>query len=240
MLYDIALIVALTIAFLVVSASSLGSDGVRGMQQVASLLMNASSANGDTLNESDTLSPCAQLRDDPPLSLSELKTRLLKLGINADRYARTTGLSIESEPAALTYAGRDRYKRPLCLTINAARAWHTMCQAAVRDGILLDAISGYRSYAYQLDIFEHKLAQGQTLAQILTVNAAPGFSEHHSGEALDIGMPGEPPVDESFERTTAFAWLQRHARTFGFHLSFPRNNPHGIVYEPWHWRWRAG
>lgn len=65
LLYDIALIVALTIAFLVVSASSLGSDGVRGMQQVASLLMNASSANGDTLNESDTLSPCAQLRDDP-------------------------------------------------------------------------------------------------------------------------------------------------------------------------------
>ncbi len=202
--------------------------------------MNTSNANGDSLNESDALSPpCAQLRDNPALSLSELKVMLLKFDIDADCYARKTGLSIESEPATLTHAGHDRYKRPLHLTVDTARAWHAMCQVAAGDGIVLEAISGYRSYAYQFGIFERKLAQGQTLAHILTVNAAPGFSEHHSGEALDIGMPGEPPVEESFEHTAAFFWLQRHAGGFGFHLSFPRNNPYGLVYEPWHWRWRA-
>jgi len=73
--------------------------------------------------------------------------------------------------------------------------------------------------------------------EILTVNAAPGYSEHHSGYALDIGTPGEPPAEESFESTAAFAWLGEHAGRFGFQLSYPRDNPHGIVYEPWHWCW---
>ena len=99
------------------------------------------------------------------------------------------------------------------------------------------AISGYRSHDYQLGIFERKRARGFALADILAVNAAPGFSEHHSGEALDIGTTGEPPAEASFERTPAFAWLQRHAGGFGFAMSYPRGNPHGIVYEPWHWRY---
>ena len=68
------------------------------------------------------------------------------------------------------------------------------------------------------------------------VNAAPGFSEHHSGLALDIGTQDEPPAEESFERTAAFAWLRDHAGEHGFVMSYPRDNPHGIVYEPWHWR----
>jgi D-alanyl-D-alanine carboxypeptidase len=111
-----------------------------------------------------------------------------------------------------------------------------MQAAAWRDQVRLDAISGYRSHAYQLGIFERKLARGQTVAQILTVNAAPGYSEHHAGTALDIGTPGEAPAEESFEHTPAFAWLGAHAARFGFAMSYPRDNPHGIVYEPWHWR----
>src|SRR5690606_38685754 len=70
-----------------------------------------------------------------------------------------------------------------------------------------------------------------------TVNAAPGYSEHHGGDALDIGTTGESPAEESFEHTAAFAWLQAHAGRFGFALSYPRDNPHGITYEPWHWRY---
>lgn len=73
------------------------------------------------------------------------------------------------------------------------------------------------------------------MQEILNVNAAPGYSEHHGGRALDIGTPGEPPAEESFEHTPAFAWLTRHAGDFGFVMSYPRGNPHGIVYEPWHW-----
>ena len=139
----------------------------------------------------------------------------------------------------LLLAGFDRYRRPLWLRPHAARAWQAMRRAASADHIALEAISGYRSHEYQLGIFERKLARGQDMAQILEVNAAPGFSEHHGGDALDIGTPGQPPAEESFEATAAFAWLVANAGTHGFTLSYPRDNPHGIVYEPWHWRYRA-
>ena len=92
----------------------------------------------------------------------------------------------------------------------------------------------HRSHAYQLGIFRRKLARGQRLEDILAVNAAPGYSEHHGGRALDIGTPGEPPAEESFEATPEFDWLTAKAARFGFSMSYPRGNPHGIVYEPWH------
>lgn len=171
------------------------------------------------------------------LPLHRLAERLDALGLEAGAYADGCGLPLVPEPTQLALAGFDRFRRPLWLRARAARAWTRMHLAAAREGVALDAISGYRSHDYQLGIFERKRARGATLAEILAVNAAPGFSEHHSGDALDIGTPGEPPAEESFEQTAAFAWLQQHAGGFGFAMSYPHGNPHGIVYEPWHWRY---
>lgn len=173
---------------------------------------------------------------DHVLALHGLQQRLDALGID-DGYGQRSGLDLVAEPRRLSFAGLDRYRRPLWLRAGAARAWLAMRHAAWRDGIRLDAISGYRSHDYQLGIFQRKLARGLCLGQILEVNAAPGYSEHHDGTALDIGTPGEPPAEESFESTAAFAWLVDHAGGFHFRLSYPRGNRHGIVYEPWHWRW---
>lgn len=141
------------------------------------------------------------------------------------------------EAPVLWLAGRDRYDRPLWLAAGAGKAWQCMRKAAHRDGVLLQAISGFRSVEYQAAILHRKLKRGLSLEAILQVNAAPGYSEHHSGRALDIGCPGQPPAEESFELTPAFAWLEQHAARFGFRLSYPRGNPFGIVYEPWHWCW---
>ena len=171
------------------------------------------------------------------LPLTGLQQRLQQLGLDAQQYAQDSGLALEAEPCVLHFAGRDRFGRPLWLRRGAAQGWRRMRVHAARDGVPLDAISGFRSHAYQLGIFERKLARGLSVAGILKVNAAPGFSEHHSGHALDIGTPGDAPAEESFEATEAFAWLQAHAGSHGFSLSYPRDNPHGIVYEPWHWCW---
>ncbi|WP_372012584.1 M15 family metallopeptidase [Pseudoxanthomonas sp. 10H] len=189
----------------------------------------------DLLDAGATRGPALAPR---PLALHGLHERLGMLGIDG-RYAQRTGLELVAEPDWLLLAGFDRYRRPLWLVPGAARAWQAMRRAAASDGVVLEAVSGYRSHDYQLGIFERKLARGQGLAQILEVNAAPGYSEHHAGDALDIGAPGEPPAEESFEATAAFAWLARHAARHGFSMSYPRGNRHGIVYEPWHWRWRG-
>ncbi len=169
-----------------------------------------------------------------------LQARLEGLDLDADAYAARTGLALVEESAWLAFAGLDRYRRPLWLHAGAARAWRHLHDAATRGGVALDAISGYRSHAYQLGIFARKRASGLQVDDILQVNAAPGFSEHHSGMALDLSAPGEPPAETSFEATPAFNWLTAHAADHGFAMSYPRGNPHGIVYEPWHWRWSPG
>ncbi|MEN1927477.1 M15 family metallopeptidase [Luteimonas sp. MJ250] len=173
----------------------------------------------------------------PTLPPTRLATRLEALGIDGDAYAARTGLALEPEPAWLDLAGHDRYRRALWLRVDAARGWRTLVAAAARDGIALEAVSGYRSHDYQAGIIERKLARGIAIDEILAVNAAPGWSEHHSGRAIDISTPGEPAAEESFEQTGAFAWLRSHAAAFGFTMSYPRDNPHGIVHEPWHWRY---
>lgn len=174
----------------------------------------------------------------PTLPFDTLWRTLTALGIDPD-YAQHHDLAPIAEPRRLAFAGRDRYRRPLWLLPAVARAWRATQAAAQAQGVSLEAISGFRSHAYQLGIFRRKLARGQTLAQILAVNAAPGFSEHHGGFALDISTVGAPPAETAFEHTPAFAWLCVNAERFGFTLSYPRDNPHGIVYEPWHWAHRS-
>ncbi len=100
-------------------------------------------------------------------------------------------------------------------------------------------VSAFRSVDYQRSIFDRKLAQGVPLDDILRVNAAPGYSEHHTGRAVDIATRGCPPLTEAFETTDAFEWLTRNAGRFGFEMSYPRDNPYGIAYEPWHWAMRT-
>jgi D-alanyl-D-alanine carboxypeptidase len=142
-----------------------------------------------------------------------------------------------SEPTQLRYAGLDVLQRSLWLEENTVIALRAMRNAAAESEVMLLPVSGFRSAAYQDGLIRRKIAHGQTLEQILHVNAPPGFSEHHSGRAVDITSPGEPLLEESFEATPAFAWLEKHAASFGFSLSYPRGNALGVVYEPWHWCW---
>jgi D-alanyl-D-alanine carboxypeptidase len=159
---------------------------------------------------------------------------LSELGIPAD-YGPRRGLQPQPEAAYLVSIGMTAEGRDIRLTQGTADAWYAMRQAAADSGILILALSGFRSIQRQTEIIRAKLAAGQGIDAILLVNAAPGYSEHHTGRAVDVGVAGEPPLTEAFEKTAAFGWLEKHAGGFGFRLSYPRDNPHGIAYEPWHW-----
>ena len=124
------------------------------------------------------------------------------------------------------------------LTPAAAHAWLALLQASAASGIQLTLLSGFRSVARQRQIVIRKLSAGASLSDILQVNAYPGFSEHHSGCAVDIGTADCPDLDESFEHSPAFDWLCSCAPPSGFTLSYPRGNTLGVVYEPWHWMFR--
>jgi D-alanyl-D-alanine carboxypeptidase len=163
----------------------------------------------------------------------------LELGIPAS-YALDRKLQpqLEARESDLVTIGLNE-QRPVRLVTDAAAAWRRMRHAAAAQQIPLVPLSGFRSIPRQAEIIRGKLAAGHALPDILRYIAAPGFSEHHTGRAVDIGAPEHLDLDEDFARTPAFRWLERHAGDFGFRLSYPRDNPHGIGYEPWHWCWHA-
>ena len=83
------------------------------------------------------------------------------------------------------------------LAPETAAAWRTMKQTAADAGVQLLLVSGFRSVAHQADIIRRKLVAGQSIDAILAVNAAPGFSEHHTGRAIDVASPGTRPSRRS-------------------------------------------
>jgi D-alanyl-D-alanine carboxypeptidase len=164
--------------------------------------------------------------------------RAFALGVPRD-YGRTRCLHRQREPTRLVSIGNDVHGREQWLQPRAARALARMRDAATRDGVTLQIVSAFRSIEYQVGIVQRKLARGLTMDEILRVSAAPGYSEHHTGRCVDLTTPGCTPLEEEFERSQAFGWLERNAARFGFALSYPRGNRHGIAYEPWHWCWQA-
>ena len=121
-----------------------------------------------------------------------------------------------------------------CLMTQATRSqWLAMQAAAAAAGITLLIRSAFRTVDEQAHLIREELRDGCRIDEVLTRISAPGYSEHHTGRALDIDcIPG----NREFDNTPAFEWLYRNAGTFGFELSYPRDNPYGVIFEPWHWR----
>jgi D-alanyl-D-alanine carboxypeptidase len=159
-----------------------------------------------------------------------------QLGI-AEDYCKKHQLPIQEECPEPVPIGKDVFDREQKMQASAAQAWFKMRDTAATHGIILQVVSAFRPVDYQAGIFMRKLDAGQCIEDILKVSAAPGYSEHHSGCALDITTPGFEPLEEEFENSPAFNWLERFAGDHGFKMTYPRNNCHGIAYEPWHWRW---
>jgi D-alanyl-D-alanine carboxypeptidase len=160
-----------------------------------------------------------------------------ELGIPGN-YGQVHRLQLQSEAGNLHSIGLDVLGREQRMTPRAAAAWQLMRHAALDNGVELQAVSAWRSVDYQRELVQRKLAKGLAIDAILQVSAAPGYSEHHTGRAIDVTSPGCTALSEEFARTAAFSWLQRQASGFGFELSFPRRNRHKLAYEPWHWCYR--
>ncbi len=121
-------------------------------------------------------------------------------------------------------------------------AFVSMCEAALKDGIALKSISAYRTYNYQNTLYNNRvqrcvndgLSREEAKQVAATIVAIPGTSEHHLGLAVDINS-----VEESFEDTTAFRWLQENAEDYGFIMRYSKEKKSitKIIYEPWHYRY---
>ena len=176
------------------------------------------------------------------------KLRGSDLGATSHYYGESTG------GAEIVPVGPQTYDKQGTLTTidlqylpaPVLAAYRTMMEQMRADlGGELLVESGYRSPAYQAYLFlfylpKHDLSITETNRHV----ALPGHSEHGNPgrQAIDFinqhGIKGEDHPEE-FEVLPEFAWLQQHARAFGFFLSYPRDNPDHTAYEPWHWHYEA-
>ena len=172
-------------------------------------------------------------------SYTELLQKLhASLGIPKE-YLEQCNQSLCFQPNELVETEPDYYGRPQRLTKKTFNAWSKMKESAANDNVVFFLVSAFRDPQYQHDLIARKIEKGILLQEILRVNAAPGFSEHHTGRAIDIGTQDCEVLEEVFEKTAAFKWLQENAENFGFSMSYPRDNTACFAYEPWHWCFKS-
>ena len=163
-----------------------------------------------------------------------MNAHLAALGISLESLA-ARGLRECEEAKELLCAEIGADGKEHLLVPAAAEAWRTLRSAANSDGITLFIVSAFRSIDRQAEIVRRKLDTGIPIKDALTVCAPPGYSEHHTGRAVDLSTPGSRALETEFDQTAAYAWLEQRAAEFGYRLSYPIGNPLGYQYEPWHW-----
>lgn len=127
----------------------------------------------------------------------------------------------------------------ILLQPDAQASLATMLVDAEADGVQLGIISGFRTLEDQRYLyFDVKAERGESARTRAEVSAPPGYSEHHTGYAVDFVDKTQPEthLEESFELTPAYQWLIANAPYYNFELSFPEDNA-AVAFEPWHWRY---
>ena len=118
----------------------------------------------------------------------------------------------------------------------AGEALKEMATAMRNDGLKIILQSGYRSEDTQSYLYNRYVARdGKEEAD--TYSARPNHSEHQTGLAIDVSHDGT--LEEYFEDTPQFEWLQDNAHKYGFILRYPKDKVYmtGYTYEPWHYRY---
>ncbi len=104
-------------------------------------------------------------------------------------------------------------------------------------GLTMSPLSGYRSYNTQVTVYGNEVkANGQAVAD--SQSARPGYSEHQTGLAIDVGGGG-CGIEDCFGDTAAGKWLAANAHAYGFIIRYPegKQDVTGYRYEPWHIRY---
>ena len=179
------------------------------------------------------------------------------------RTAPLDGIGAIADPPAITgdpavdalirqiAEGRGYRRRPLAsgplvsadgvlMQPSAAGGWEELQAAARAVGHPIGVTSGYRNHSEQVSIFMSRLA-GTSASAIdtrLRTAAAPGYSKHHTGYALDLYAGGQRFT--SFGSSAAFSWLSADnadaAKRHGFIPSYPFGAAsQGPIPEPWEW-----
>ena len=114
--------------------------------------------------------------------------------------------------------------------------YNNMKKDIEKNGLKLRVISAFRSYQYQLELYnKYKEKDGEKLAD--TYSARAGYSEHQTGLCIDVD--NTQVYYENFENTEEFKWMQENSYKYGFILRYPKSKEDitGYKFESWHYRY---
>lgn len=156
----------------------------------------------------------------------------------------------KSAPLAPSFTPRDlvtvslpagAHDSPVQLTHRTAEQLGKLFAAADKDGTALMISSAYRSIVDQQHLYDEFVAKkGATMAAQYV--AAPGSSEHHTGQAVDVtdaSAKCSQNSDACNLSPESAAWLAENAPRYGFVIRYPSGKQPltGVAYEPWHLRY---
>ena len=124
------------------------------------------------------------------------------------------------------------------LVKDAHDAYAELYAAAKADGMNLIVTTSYRDYGFQSTLYWNYVNQdGQENAD--TYSARPGYSEHHSGLAVDLSTPSLTNAFTEFIYTDEYQWMQKNAYKYGFIQRYTDENQYitGYMPEAWHYRY---
>ncbi len=120
-----------------------------------------------------------------------------------------------------------------CLDKTLMSAWRTMQKDATAQGLNIYIASGYRSYNYQVNVYNRYVSSdGKAAAD--TYSSRPGYSEHQTGLCFDLNS-----IEDSFQYTNEGKWVNDNCYKYGFCIRFPKGKDKftGYKYESWHLRY---
>lgn len=143
-------------------------------------------------------------------------------------------LAVPNIPLAATTSVEKQVRK------ETASALEALVAAGKKDGVSFNLQSGFRSYNFQTSLYNRYVQQqGQAVAD--TQSARPGYSEHQTGFAADLGSISNPQcdVEACFGETAEGKWLAANGHAFGFIIRYPKgmDATTGYIYEPWHVRY---
>lgn len=190
-------------------------------------------------------------KKNPELSPKEIVTRV-NIGLDYSYYTHTKKTPYLNKDYILVnkylYLGSDyipdnlesistNYSRSgMKLVSSAKEAFETLAENALMDNIKVIAMSSYRSYEYQVDLY-NRYVKSDGVEAADTYSARAGYSEHQTGLCVDVY---DGVFDyTNFEKSDAFEWMQENAYQYGFILRYPKGKEDitGYQYESWHYRY---
>ena len=139
------------------------------------------------------------------------------------------------KPKNLVQVSTEYAKENILLTEETKNQFILMAEAAKKENLTLYAVSGYRDYNYQKNLYDKYYSIDKEKAN--EYSSKPGHSEHHTGLAIDIS--NKTTSYEEFDKTEEFKWMQENAHKYGFILRYPKDKTNETLYqyEPWHYRY---